>query len=132
MANISQTSTVVDVASRVILDVNCTSSTQIGDWVYNNSGIYTPAIATSMVTSRVIGIITEKLGPTVARVRVSGVSEAIFTALLVNTPYFLSAVTAGQMTNVIPTTSGHILLNLGEVFSPTEFTIQIKSHIRRS
>jgi len=51
-------------------------------------------------------------------------------ALTVSDIHFLSATTAGEITNVVPSTPGHYVTRVGEASSATELAVQIEPPIQ--
>lgn len=111
-------------ANVVLPNIACESSVYVGAAVYMQpSGIAANAIATSLSTSNVLGIVESKSSSTVCNIRVIGASGSLFTGLDVTIEYYLSDTIAGEITGTIPTTSGHVALKLGQPLSETEFVV---------
>ena len=53
----------------------------------------------------------------------SGVSLPIYSGLNADYDYFLSDTVAGQLTDTVPTTSGHIKIKLGQAFGTDKFVM---------
>jgi hypothetical protein len=117
----------------VIATFDCASTVYVGSWVYmDSSAIIRNAIATSAITSNVIGVTEEKLSATSCRVRLLGITVGIFLGLTPNTPQFLSVVTAGAMSTVIPTGAGEYILRLGTPLSATQMLISPQIRLKRA
>lgn len=117
----------------LLLSSACDASVYLGAWVYvDASGIIQNAIATSVSQSNVIGIVESKPNPTSCIVRVGGASGELFVGLVENTPYFLSATVAGEMTTTIATGSGHVVLRLGTPLSDTRVLVAPQMRMVRS
>ena len=111
-------------ANVVIVNVPCLSSVYVGAAVRMDSGgTAQNAIADSLANANVIGIVESKDGLNLCNIRVLGVSASIFAGLDVTKEYFLSDSVAGQITTTSPTTTGHVMLKLGQPFSATEFLV---------
>ncbi len=99
----------------VFTDLACLSSVYVGAAVIINSGTISNAIATSMATSNVIGIVEAKPSLNKCTVRVLGVTENdIYTGLDESKEYYLSDAIAGEVTDTPPSASGSIMLKLGQ------------------
>ncbi len=72
-----------------------------------SSGIYTKAIANGTYNGEVIGLVTKVTGDTFEVTQAGYISG--LTTLSANTTYFLSNVSAGQLTPIKPTTLTHII-----------------------
>jgi len=107
----------------LISNVPCDASVYLGAAVrMDSAGTLFNAIATSLSTSNVIGIVESKSSSVLCAVRVLGVTPAIFSGLDVLQEYFLSDVTAGLITTTpVLAISGHVVLSLGQPFSATRF-----------
>ncbi len=81
------------------------------------------ALADSLTTSNILGIVESKQSSTTCNVRVLGVSGELFTGLDTTREYFLSDTVAGEISTTIPTDSGHIVLRVGQPFSATKFLV---------
>lgn len=120
----------------IILTVECDASVSIGDWIRLDAmGIAYPAQADDINNSNVIGVAESKPATTVCSVRVSGVTQEIFSGLDTTKEYFLSDTSPGDMVvqgGAIPTASGSIVLKLGKPFSDKRFVINIGDRIKRA
>jgi len=109
-------------ANVVLEDVPCEASVYVGSAVIMQaSGIAKNGLADSIANSNILGIVEAKNDTELCNIRVLGVSLSIYTGLDVTKEYFLSATVAGEITTIIPTTSGNVILKLGQPFSATEF-----------
>lgn len=117
----------------VLRNVDCDSSVYVGAAVRTDSlGVIYNALADSSTNSNVVGIVESKASSILCDVRVLGITLEIFLGLDVTKEYFLSAITPGLITTTIPTTSGHMVVNLGKPWSATEFLFIGASRMRRS
>ena len=117
-------------ANVVLIGVTCDSSVYVKAAVKMNvSGVAFNALADSEANSNVIGLCVKKLSTTKCNIRVLGVTAPLFTGLDPTKTYFLSDTVEGEITTVVPTASGHVVLPLGQPFSGTEFFI--KKEIRQ-
>ena len=111
-------------AGTVILGVSCDSDTYVGAAVYMLSDVAKNAIATSMSTSNVVGIIEAKSSPIKCDIRFLGVTEEIFSGLDESKIYYLSDVTPGLISTIpIQNITGHVVLVLGQPFSSKKFLV---------
>lgn len=111
-------------ANVVIDNVSCDSTVYAGAAVYMDAtGTAYNAIATSLSTSNVLGIVESKASPTECAIRVLGVSGGLYTSLDTTKEYFLSDSTAGLISVVVPTASGSVVLKIGQPYSSSEMMI---------
>lgn len=111
-------------ANIILQDVECESGVYVkAAVVMQASGIAKNALADTLDNSNVIGIVESKSDSIHCDIRVMGVTAAIFAGLDVTKEYFLSDSVAGAITVTPPTTSGSILLKIGQPFSATEFLV---------
>lgn len=133
MTFISQTTRPGSTPDILVPDLDCDSSVAVGDWVrYDAFNILIKAQADSVDGAHVVGLVEEKTTSTKCVVRVAGVSKALFIGLDVSKEYFLSSVSAGQMTVSPPTASGEVLLSLGQPITPTKFIVRKGMRVKRS
>lgn len=113
------TVTVTNVEAGIVLnDIDCASDVYLGAAVYiDNSDIAQNAIASSVLTSNVLGFVEAKSSSVKCDVRVSGKTLANFSALDVTKDYYLSDSVAGGVQTNVPTASGHVKLRLGQPVS---------------
>jgi hypothetical protein len=123
---------VVQSAEVVLVNVPCDSSVYVGAAVKMLGGIAYNALADSLANSNVIGIAESKTTSTLCNVRVLGVSPAVYSGLDETKEYFLSDITEGLITTVVPTTSGHIILRVGQPFSSTRLLVLKGIRIERA
>lgn len=116
----------------VIQDLPCDSSVYIGAVVRMSGSTVVNALADSRANSNVIGICVSKSSSTLCNVQVIGFTDSIFSSLDVTKNYFLSDTVAGAITTTIPTTAGHVVLNLGKPLSSSKFILQPKTRLVRS
>jgi len=81
----------------------------VSEWVYNNAGVYTKAIATGNATSNVVGVVSEVDNLNNFVLQVSGLNSFTtwsqnggFAPLDGNSQYYLSTSTAGALTTTEP------------------------------
>lgn len=112
--------------------VDCDPAIVAGDWLYmDGSAVAQKAQADGLVKSGVIGVCVEKVSASVAKIATPGQIADVFSGLDETKDYFLSAATPGGMvTNTsLPTTAGHVILNLGRPVSPTAFLVELGPRI---
>lgn len=109
---------------KVIVEFNMTCDTSVaaGDWVYVDNGVVYRASASNANTSNVLGMVQYKIGGTIANILLQGLSMPVFQNLDVSKEYFLSE-NPGKMTTLPPTSSGSVLVKLGQPISTSEFLI---------
>jgi len=106
----------------VIDNVTCDPTVYVGAAVRMTAiGTAVNALADGIANSNVIGIVESKANSVTCSIRVSGTTTDIFTGLDVTKMYYLSDVTAGLVTTIIPVTTGHVMLQLGQPFSDKSF-----------
>jgi len=115
-----------DLVGLVIKDQLCDSSVFEGAFVYVDSGVAYNAIATGILTSRVIGVVESKSDSTTCDIRVAGLVEDILTGLDDNVNYFLSSTVAGTIGTTVVTGSGNVLLKIGRPITSTIFLLGIE------
>lgn len=119
-------------ANVVLRDVPCDATVFVGAAVKMVAGTAFNALADSLTNSNVIGIAEVKVSATVCHIRVLGVSPAIYSGLDETKEYFLSDTVAGQITTTAPSTSGHIILRVGQPFSGTKLLVLKGIRIERA
>lgn len=89
------------------------------------------AIATSMVTSRIAGVITEDYGTTVEMSSSGDVMGIKETAVLIDPgdTLFLSGTDLGKITNVAPTTVSMVVSNVGKASSVSGNDVQFNMQL---
>ena len=107
----------------IIENVPCHPTVFVNAAVRMSTGTAFNALADSLANSNVIGFVIAKISSEVCNVRISGLTEAVFSGLDDTKEYFLSDTVAGEITTTIPTTSGHVVYRLGIPFSATQFAI---------
>lgn len=124
--------TLVGGANVVLYNIACEISVYVGAAVYiQNTGVAANAIATSLATSNVLGIVEGKSTTTLCNIRVIGASSPLFIGLDVTKEYYLSDTVDGLITTTIPSTTGHVALKLGQPLSQTEFVVLKGNRILR-
>lgn len=123
-----------DVGSTGLLlkGVPCDASVYAGAAVYLSGAVAYNALATSETTANVVGIVERKINSTLCDIRVTGLSLAHYSGLDESKEYYLSATVAGEITTVIPTTSGHIFLRIGQPFGGTKLVINKGMPVKRA
>jgi hypothetical protein len=105
----------------ILTNVACDPTVYVGAWVrMDGTGTAYNALADSMANSNVIGLCEAKVTSTLCNIRVSGISEAIYTGLDVTKNYYLSPTVAGGHQTTAPSVTGQIRLALGQPFSAIE------------
>lgn len=104
-------------ANTVLRGVDCDASVYVGAVVRVSGGVAFNAIADSLANSNMIGIVESKGSSVTCDIRVSGVTaNTIFSGLDETKEYYLSATVEGEVTLLPPTTSGSVLLKIGQPF----------------
>ena len=118
-----QVDVVIEVPDASLLrGVDCLADVYAGSFVYVDSlSMARNALADSYATSNVIGLVESKSSPTKCDIRVSGISSAIYSGLDPSVDYYLSNTTPGALSELVPTTPGHIKLRLGQAFGAEKF-----------
>lgn len=108
----------------LLIDIPCDSSVYVKAAVYMDSGgTAFNALGDSTSTSNVIGLVESKSSSTLCDIRVSGTTPANFTGLDTTKEYFLSDTVAGEITDVAPSGTGHVILRVGQPLSATRFVV---------
>lgn len=107
----------------LLIDVPCETSVFVGAAVRMGAGVAINALADDRATSNVIGIVESKSSATLCVVRVSGLTDALFTGLDETKNYFLSDTVAGEITTSAPTATGHVLVRIGQPFNSTNLVV---------
>ena len=115
-----------------IENVTCDSSVAVGDVVRMSGTTAVRAQADSITNANAIGICVSKSGATTCDIQVCGFTTSIFVGLSINTPYFLSASTAGALTTIAPTGSGEVVYYFGKAYTSSQFVIEKNSIVKRS
>jgi hypothetical protein len=103
---------------------DCDAGVAVGDWVYvDAAGLAQQARANAAGTVGAIGIVTAK--PTYATATVQFAGEVTLAGLTAGAAYYLSAATAGAMTDTAPSTVGQFVQRLGRAKSATVLLIQV-------
>lgn len=117
----------------LIENVACNTAVYVGAWVRaDSSGVIQNAIADDYSTSNVIGVVVSKQSSGVCTVKISGITDSLFTGLDPAEDYYLSDTVAGAFTTTVPTTSGHIKLEIGKAFGTDKFLVSIGERIVRA
>jgi hypothetical protein len=113
-----------DTSNVVLTNVACLASVYVGAIVsLDATGTAFNSLADSETNSNMIGICESKSSTTLCDIRVLGTTTAIFTSLDPSKEYFLSDSIAGAIQTTVPTTSGHIVLKIGQPFSSTRMVV---------
>lgn len=116
----------------ILKNVACENDVYIGAAVRMlPTGVARNAIATSFEESNFIGIVFAKPTSTTCSIRVTGVTDAIFTGLDVTKEYFLSDTVAGLITTTVPNSANRIRLIVGQPFSETQFLVNKRERTKR-
>lgn len=119
--------------SNLVEDVPCDSGVAALDAVYiDSTGTAQKAIATSVATSKVCGLVETKPTSTTCNIRTHGATSAIFSSLDEESTYFLSRSVAGGMQTTIPDTAGDVVVKISFPISSTRHNVQIKGLLIRS
>jgi hypothetical protein len=111
-----------DVSNAVLYNIPCDATVYVGAAVIlDASGTAFNALADDISTSNVLGVVENKTGILSCDVRVSGITENIYTGLDVTKEYYLSDTIAGGLQTTVPTDSGHVKIKLGQPASATRF-----------
>lgn len=101
----------------------CNSNVFIGAAVYWSGSQLELAIASSLTTSEVIGIVEAKPTATTARVRLSGRTTDVLTGLTLGATYWLSATDAGELVTSAPALSGSWVVAIGIAKTATKLLL---------
>jgi len=125
MTTIRATQVFEDSSNVILVDVPCDSSVYVKSAVrMESTGIAYNALADSIANSNVIGIVISKSSVTTCTIRVTGITDGVFTGLDVTQEYYLSHSVAGEITTTVPPSgSGYIRLKLGQPYSDTQFLV---------
>lgn len=107
--------TLYDIQSSIglLTNIPCDPSVYIGSAVYiNQSGTVFPALANSLETSNVLGIV-ESINGAICNVRLFGISRDLFAGLDVTKQYYLSATVPGSLTDTTPSENNSIKVVIG-------------------
>jgi hypothetical protein len=119
--NTSSSSSTTD--STAIENVVCDSGVIVGDVVQMIAGTAQKAQADSFANSKFIGIVESKPTATTAKIRVSGVSAAVYVGLTPNEEYFLSPTTPGGLVLSSSISGDAYRVRVGQAFSATQLII---------
>jgi hypothetical protein len=113
----------VDAQGIIIPNISCDVSVYVGSVVYlNSSSIAFNAIATSITTSDIFGIVESKETTILCSVRVLGVSSSLYSLLDVSKSYYLSDTTAGGITSAA-IGPGNIIMPIGRPYTSTRILL---------
>ena len=111
----------------ILFELDCDASVFVGSVVvFHSDGIIYNALADTIDTSNIIGVVTNKSSSTKCDVRVNGVTEELYTGLDVTKQYYLSDVNAGKLTTTVPTDSGHVVVNVGQPMTSKKLVVDRK------
>ena len=116
-------SNIGDVSGVVLLSVPCAASVFVGAAVRMSGVNAINALADDLTNSNVIGFAYLKPTTTTCHIRVSGITDGIFTGLDLTKEYFLSDTVDGEITTTIPTAAGHVVYRLGIPFTATRLVV---------
>jgi len=103
----------------------CASGVYVGSAVYITSGSAFNGIATSITTSRIVGIVTAKPTSTTCHIATCGFISGVLSGLTENSKYFLSDITPGLVTLTVPSTVNHTVVLIGTPLSSTILTVGV-------
>ena len=118
-------------ANSVLKGVPCEQSVFVGGVVIALDGVMRLASASSYATSNFFGVVVKKVSDTICWVRVSGVSEPVFSGLVESEEYYLS-LTPGQIATTPPVGSGTVIAKVGQPFSSTRLLLSKGMRIVRT
>jgi len=122
LVNKGQGSTTV---SQLTETVSCDTTVAVGDVVKSNGIKCLKAQANNFSNSNAVGIVQSKPSASTAVIIFSGLTDAIFVGLDADKDYFLSAATAGGLTNVPPSGDEQVVAVIGRPISSTRFMVNI-------
>jgi hypothetical protein len=109
-------------SNSVLKGVRCDESVFVGALVRAEEEVLFLASASTYLTSNVFGVIEKKVNPTECWVRVSGVTESLYSGLEESEEYFLST-NPGHLTAIPPNGSGVVVLRVGQPFSSSRLLL---------
>lgn len=116
----------------ILEGVTCGSAVSVGDIVYvDGGGTFQQANASSVSTSRVVGVCVAKSSSTVCNVQTTGATSAILSGLTANNNYFLDT-TSGQLTLTPPSATNNVVIHIGRALDANRIFIQIGIQFVRS
>lgn len=118
-------------ANTILRDLECDPSVQVGDAVRVSGGVIVRALADTFANANLLGICESKTTATVCDVRVSGVSEPIYSGLLESEDYYLSDTIPGKIVPAPPLAVGSILIRIGQPFDAQRLTVIKGTRIKR-
>lgn len=120
------------VANALLENVPCHPSVAVGEVVRATAlGEVVQADASSILTAAVLGVVETKSDATTCNVRLSGLSAPVFSGLDVTKVYFLSDSTPGALTTSAPSSSGSVVVRIGQPFSSSALIVGVGSPIVR-
>lgn len=111
-----------DKANSVLTGIQLDPSVVIGDCVKIVGGVAYPAMADTLENSNVLGVVEQIDGMT-GQIRVAGVTLPIYAGLEEEKEYFLSAQVAGGLSDTPPTSSGTVVLRIGQPYDDTRLFV---------
>lgn len=106
------------------INLNCSVSENVGDFVYFINGEARKADFASIDTARVIGVIVSKSSDTTCTIKTNGLID-IFTGLTGGARYFLSS--NGSMSTSVPTAGNSVIVALGQAVNTNLFYISLNN-----
>jgi hypothetical protein len=116
----------------VLENVPCEAAAQVGHAVYLNDDTLFRAQANSLTTAQVVGIIQQKPSSTLANLRFIYTTSSIYMSLTPGAIYFLSATTPGEITTTAPTTSGALIIKVGNAVNDSQLNFNFQIIARRA
>lgn len=102
--------------------ISCDASVYVGAAVRMTVGeIAVNGIADSYENANIIGIAEAKPSSTTCNIRLFGRTLPIYSGLDITKEYYLSDTVEGQITDIVPSTTGHVALKLGQPYSSSRF-----------
>lgn len=124
---INASDVVFSTVQSIDVDMNCTTTEQVGDAVYVFSdGEVRQANNSNISTAKVLGFVVSKSDDTNCKVRIAGIIDE-FVGLSVGSQYFLHNV-SGDITDSPPTSSGSVIVRLGQPLEGDKFLININNN----
>jgi hypothetical protein len=114
----------VDPANVFLPNVPCDATVYVGAAVIMApDGSAYNGLAIDVDNSNIIGFCETKVNATTCNIRCLGLTPEIFVGLDVTKEYYLSDTVPGEITIIPPTTSGHVVLKVGQPFSTKKFFV---------
>jgi hypothetical protein len=119
-------------ADNILDSAPCDVSVYVGAAVRMAGATVLNALADSITTAHVIGIVVAKPTATTCNVQLCGITASVLSGLTVGSYHFLSDTTAGLVTTSVPTAADSVVINLGQPYTATRFIVQITTPLIRA